>query len=65
MERDELNKLTNEIIGVAIEIHKEIGAGLVEKIYQRILYLELKQCGYKIEREKKVSVVWKKNMVGY
>ena len=31
MDKVELNKLSNEAIGVAIEIHKEPGPGLVEK----------------------------------
>jgi GxxExxY protein len=65
MDKEELNKLSNEIIGIAIEIHKELGPGLVEKVYQRILYLELKRYGYSIAREKKVSIIWKKNLVGY
>lgn len=50
---------------MAIEIHKELGPGLVEKIYQRILYLELRRRGFNIEREKKISVVWKKCLIGY
>ncbi len=31
--REELNKLTDKIISIAIEIHKTIGSGFIEKIY--------------------------------
>ena len=65
MKREELNKLSNKIIGIAIEIHKKIGPGFPEKIYQRILNIELKKAGLKAEREKRVSIKWDGKEVGY
>ena len=60
-----LNKLTEKIIGIAIEIHKKLGPGFAEKIYQRVLYLELKKTALKFEREYKIVVMWGKAIVGY
>lgn len=61
----DLNKLTERIIGIAIAIHKKLGPGLAEKIYQRIMYLELKNTDIKFERECKIIVKWGRVIVGY
>ncbi len=57
--------LTDKIIGVAISVHRNLKTGFVEKIYQRALYLELKNLRLKVEREKKVSLAYKKAIIGY
>jgi GxxExxY protein len=62
---DDLNKLTEQVIGIAISVHKQLGPGLAEKIYQRVLYLELKKAGLKFERECKIVVHWYGVVVGY
>jgi GxxExxY protein len=41
MTKDDLDKLTYEIIGAAIEVHKELGPGLLESIYHKCLRQEL------------------------
>lgn len=65
MNREELNQLSNKIIGVAIEIHKVIGPGFIEKIYQRILEIELKKVELKTEREKRIIIKWQDEQIGY
>jgi GxxExxY protein len=60
-----LNKLTEQVIGLAIKVHKELGPGFVEKIYQRALYLELNNTGIRLEREKKVPIYYNKAKLGY
>ncbi len=35
MNREEINELSNRIIGLALEVHKALGPGFVEKIYQK------------------------------
>lgn len=62
---DDLNKLTEQVIGIAINVHKKLGPGLAEKIYQRVLYLELKKSYLEFERESKIIVKWGKSIVGY
>ncbi|MEJ5351344.1 MAG: GxxExxY protein [Melioribacteraceae bacterium] len=51
--------LTNVIIGCAIEVHKELGPGLLESAYEECLAYELTKKGLKVERQKPVPVVYK------
>ena len=44
-EREELNKITEAIIGAAIEVHKALGPGLLESAYIACLVYELIQRG--------------------
>ena len=53
------NELSNLIIGKAIEIHKELGPGLLESAYKECLFYELINAGLKVEKEKPLSVVYK------
>ncbi len=53
-------ELTGEIIGAAIEVHKQLGPGLLESAYEECLAYELVQRGLQIERQRPVPVVYKK-----
>ncbi len=53
------NELTHEIIGAAIEVHKNLGPGLLESTYEECLCHELSQRGIPFERQKPVPVVYK------
>jgi GxxExxY protein len=53
------NELSNLIIGKAIEIHKELGPGLLESAYKECLYYELITAGLKVEKEKPLPVIYK------
>jgi len=66
-EREELNKITEGIIGAAIEVHRHLGTGLLESAYQSALAYELNQRGYKVEQQKPLPMVYKdfKLDVGY
>lgn len=65
MSKEELEKLAKKIIGIAIGIHKAIGPGCLEKIYQRVFYLELKGLGVALDREVKIPIKWKRALAGY
>lgn len=54
--RDILNKLTQRIIGILINVHNKIGPGFVEKIYCNILSYEFKKAELKFEREAEIKV---------
>lgn len=43
-------ELSNKIIGCAIEVHKQLGPGLLESAYEECLAYELIQAGLNIER---------------
>lgn len=53
------NQLTNTIIGLAIEVHKELGPGLLETAYQECLYHELTVHGYQVKKELALPIVYK------
>jgi GxxExxY protein len=58
-EREELNKITEGIIGAAIEVHRNLGPGLLESAYQAALAYELNQRGYKVEQQKPLPMQYK------
>lgn len=58
MEKSE-NELSNIIIGCAIEVHKQLGPGLLESAYQECLYFELKNQGLDVAKEKPMPIVYK------
>ena len=55
----ELNDLTREIIGAAIEVHKQLGPGMLESAYEECLSYELDVRGLSVARQKPVPVVYK------
>lgn len=55
----EINKLTEIIIGCCIEVHKNLGPGLLESAYEECLAYELKKVNLNIERQKAVPVIYK------
>jgi len=57
-------ELTNAIIKTFYEVYNELGYGFLEKVYQNSLYIELKNKGYKVEAQKKISVYYKGIEVG-
>jgi GxxExxY protein len=60
----ELEELTGKIIGAAIRVHKELGPGFVESIYEEALALELQAAGIPFERQKVVRVRYRGQVVG-
>lgn len=53
------NKITETIIGCAIEVHKALGPGLLESAYEECLFFELQKAGLFVERQQPVPVVYK------
>lgn len=46
-----MRELTSQIINAAIEVHRELGPGLLEKVYQRCLRIELEDRGFYVQEE--------------
>jgi GxxExxY protein len=53
-----LDNLTYQIIGGAIEVHKELGPGLLESVYEKCLVQVLKEKGLKVSYQQKVPVIF-------
>jgi len=54
-----INEITEKIIGCAIEVHRNLGPGLLESAYEQCLAYELKNIGLSIERQKAIPVIYK------
>ena len=50
------NSITHDVIGSAIEVHKDKGPGLLESIYEWCLTMELNCRGYEVQNQKNVIV---------
>jgi GxxExxY protein len=57
-------ELTKEIIGAAFEVHKTLGYGFLERVYQKALQTELISSGLRVEIEHPIKVVYKGIIVG-
>jgi len=57
------DELTGRIIGAAIEVHKHLGPGLLESIYEEALAIELGLRGLALERQKEVDVTYKGHLI--
>ncbi len=58
------SELTGKIIGCAMEVHKDMGNGFQEVIYQRSLALEMTHQGLSFSREHEMDIYYKGAMVG-
>jgi GxxExxY protein len=55
----QINQLTELVIGAAIEVHRELGPGLLESAYQRALAYELRLRGVAFEEQKLCPIKYK------
>ena len=56
--------LTHKIIGCSMEVHKALGNGFQEVIYQRALEIEMASQGLKFEREKEMPIFYRGQNIG-
>ncbi|OOQ60289.1 GxxExxY protein [Mucilaginibacter pedocola] len=61
---ENINELTHKIIGCAMEVHKVIGSGFLEAIYQKALGIELAYQGLAFEREKEMYIYYRNELIG-
>ena len=63
MQLSEFDKIENAISAVVcnicLQMHRELGPGLFESVYEEILFSELKDWGYKVERQKTIPIRFK------
>jgi len=56
---DDLNSITDRVIGAAIAVHRELGPGLLESAYESCLAYELVHRGLSIERQRALPIEYK------
>ena len=57
-------EITEQIIGAAFEVHRVLGYGFLEKVYQRAMQVELQKRGMTAELERDITVRYKNVVVG-
>lgn len=61
---EDINQLTHKIIGCAMQVHRVLGNGFQELIYQRSLAIEMRYAGLEFEREKEMKIYYRDKEVG-
>ena len=56
-------QLTSQIINAAIEVHRQLGPGLLESVYLRCLQIELEDRGLKVQTELELPVTYKGQII--
>lgn len=64
MKTEQINELSNKIIGYAIKVHKALGSGFIEKIYVKALVYELEKNKVKFVREKPIKIKYESLLLG-
>ena len=59
----DINAISSKIIKAAITVHRELGPGLLESVYQACMLIELKIIGLKVQSEVTLPVVYRKQEV--
>jgi len=53
------NQLSNKVLGIAYQVHTELGPGLLESAYKECLYYAIKEAGLRVEKESAVPLNYK------
>ena len=53
-----IDEISGDILDVAIRIHRDLGPGLLESVYETVLAGKLTQVGYRVERQRPVDIVF-------
>ena len=59
----ELNQLSSQIIKSAINVHKELGPGLLESVYQSCMIIELRYMGMNVQSEVPLPIFYREQKV--
>jgi len=52
------NEISYKIRGIVFEIHKKLGPGLFESVYEEIMYHEIQKAGMKVEKQVPLPLIW-------
>ena len=62
--REKTDQLSFAIIGAAIEVHRYLGPGFLESIYEEALAIELRGRGHEVERQIRIPIDYKGDVIG-
>jgi GxxExxY protein len=60
----ELDAVANRVIGAALEVHRHLGPGFLESVYEEALAAELKLQNIGLERQKPIGIFYKEILIG-
>lgn len=60
----ELEKLTERVIGCAIQVHRQLGPGFIESIYEKALIIELQKSNFKVQSQEECHIYYDDQKVG-
>jgi len=58
LSRETLNRISGIIVDVAVNIHQQLGPGLLESVYEAVLAHELQKRGLRVDRQVPIPVIW-------
>ena len=58
------NELTEKVIGCAFIVHKKLGPGFLEKVYENALQIELLKTGLRVKQQEPINVTYEGHVVG-
>ncbi len=63
--KDEINLITEKIIGSAYKVANELGCGFLEEVYENALAFEIRKLNLKVEQQKEIDVFYQGFRVGH
>ena len=57
------NEISKIVVDIAYKVHTKIGPGLLESVYEEIMFCEIKNYGLMVERQKAIPVFWKEKQL--
>ncbi|GLV25539.1 GxxExxY protein [Sphingobium sp. Cam5-1] len=51
-----IDDITRDVIGIAMHIHRELGPGLLESVYEMVLAAKLHRLGYRVDRQRQINM---------
>lgn len=57
-------ELTSKIIGCALRVHRKLGPGFLEKIYEQALCIELRKAAFRVEEQKSIRIFYDNAVIG-
>lgn len=64
MNADEVNRVTDRVIGSAFAVSNSLGCGFLEKVYENALAIELREAGMVVEQQSPIAVRYREQIVG-